>query len=110
LHFEEAFGRAETEIEQGLRMHQRVFEHYHRAFVGNSPYNLYNRLNGRRVVIVAVLYARFSPERISKALRKRGPWWSLLPIGAPIEAGNYARRWCQWLGSRLKGETAMTQT
>lgn len=72
LHFEEAFGRAETEIEQGLRTHQRVFDHYHRVFVGNFPYNLYYRLDGARVVIVAVLYARFSPERVSRTLQERG--------------------------------------
>jgi plasmid stabilization system protein ParE len=72
LRFEEAFGRAETKIEQGLRTHQRVFDHYHRVFIGNFPYNLYYRLDGARVVIVAVLYARFSPERISRTLHERG--------------------------------------
>jgi plasmid stabilization system protein ParE len=72
LGFEEAFGRAETEIEQGLLNHQRVFDHYHRVFVGNFPYNVYYRLDGARAVIVAVLYARYSPERISRTLRERG--------------------------------------
>ena len=49
-----------------------MFDHYHRVFVGNFPYNLYYRLDGARVVIVAVLYARYSPERISRTLRERG--------------------------------------
>lgn len=71
LHFEEAFGRAETEVEEGLLTHQRAFEHYHRVFVGNFPYNLYYRLDGTRAVIVAVLYARYSPERIEKTLSER---------------------------------------
>jgi plasmid stabilization system protein ParE len=71
LRFDEAFSRAESEIEQGLRTHQRVFDHYHRVFVGNFPYNLYYRLDGARAVIVAVLYARYSPERISRTLRER---------------------------------------
>lgn len=72
LHFEEAFGRAETEIETGLLTHQRVFDHYHRVFVGNFPYNLYYRLDGKRAVIVGVLYARHSPERIETTLSARG--------------------------------------
>ena len=72
LGFDEAFGRAEAEIEEGLRTHQRVFNDYHRVFVGNFPYNLYYRLDDARVVIVAMLYARFSPERISRTLRERG--------------------------------------
>ena len=71
LHFEEAFGRAETEVAQGLLTHQRAFEHYRRVFVGNFPYNLYYRLDGTRAVIVAVLYARYSPERIEKTLSER---------------------------------------
>jgi plasmid stabilization system protein ParE len=71
LRFEEAFGRAELEIELGLRTHQRVFDRYHRVFVGNFPYILYYRLDGAWVVIVAVLYARFSTERISRTLRER---------------------------------------
>jgi plasmid stabilization system protein ParE len=72
LRFDEAFSRAESEIELGLRTHQRVFDHYHRVFVGNLPYNLYYRLDGARVVIVAVLYARYSPERIPRTLREHG--------------------------------------
>jgi len=72
LRFDEAFGRAETEVEQGLHTHQRVFDHYHRVFVGNFPFNLYYRLDGARAVIAAVLYARYSPERISRTLRERG--------------------------------------
>jgi plasmid stabilization system protein ParE len=72
LRFNEAFGGAETEIEQDLHTHQRVFDHYHRVFVGNFPYNLYYRLDGAQAVIVAVHYARYSPERISRTLRVRG--------------------------------------
>jgi plasmid stabilization system protein ParE len=71
LRFEEAFGRAESEVEEGLHTHQRAFEHYHRVFVGNFPYNLYYRLDDTRAVIVAVLYARYSPDRIAKTLRER---------------------------------------
>jgi plasmid stabilization system protein ParE len=72
LNFDEAFGRAEAEVEQGLLTHQRAFEHYHRVFVGNFPYNIYYRLDGERAVIVGVLYARYSPERIEQTLRTRG--------------------------------------
>jgi hypothetical protein len=48
LRFDEAFSRAETEVEQGLHTHQRVFDHYHRVFVGNFPFNPYYRLGGDR--------------------------------------------------------------
>jgi plasmid stabilization system protein ParE len=72
LHFEEAFGRAETEVEEGLLTHQRVFDHYHRVFVGKFPYNLYYRLDGGTAVVVGVLYARYSPERIERTLSERG--------------------------------------
>ena len=73
LHFEETFGRAETEVKEGLLTHQRVFDHYHRVFVGNFPYNLYYRLDGETAVVVGVLYARYSPERIARTLRERQP-------------------------------------
>ena len=72
IRFEEAFGLAEAEVERGGLTHQRAFTHYHRVFVGNFPYNLYYRLDGTRAVIVAVLYARYLPERIERALRARG--------------------------------------
>jgi plasmid stabilization system protein ParE len=72
LRFEEAFGRAETEIEQGLLTHQRAFRHYHRVFVGDFPYNLYYRLDGTKAVIVAALYARYSPDHIERSLKARG--------------------------------------
>jgi plasmid stabilization system protein ParE len=71
-HFREAFARAETEVADGLVTHQRVFEHYSRVFIGQFPYNLYYRLHGSRAVIVGVLYARFSPQRISDTLNTRG--------------------------------------
>lgn len=74
LGFEIAFGSAKTEVELDLVIHQRIFEHYHRVFIGNFPYNLYDRLSGTRTaVIVALLHSRFSPERISATLRERAP-------------------------------------
>jgi len=72
LHFEEAFARAEAEVAAGLVTHHRIFEHYHRVFIGSFPYNLYYRLHGSRAVIVGVLYARFSPQRIEGTLSERG--------------------------------------
>ncbi len=72
LNFDAAFSRAEAEVENGMVTHQRVFEHYHRVFVGRFPYYLYYRLTPTHAVIVAVLYARFSPERIEETLRGRG--------------------------------------
>lgn len=71
LHFEESFARAEVEVAEGLVTHQRVFEHYHRVFIGRFPYNLYYRLHGARAVIVGVLYARYSPQRIADTLNAR---------------------------------------
>lgn len=73
LNFDAAFTRAEAEIEGGMATHQRAFEHYHRVFVGRFPYNVYYRLTPTHAVIVAVLYARFSPERIGETLRQRQP-------------------------------------
>ncbi len=72
LQFDEAFGRAEADVEEGLVTHQRVFQHYHRVFIGNFPYNLYYRLDASRAVITAVLYARYLPGRIERTLRERG--------------------------------------
>lgn len=72
LQFEEAFTLAETEVADGLVTHMRVFDHYHRVFVGRFPYNLYYRLHGSRAVIVGVLYARYSPQRIAETLAQRG--------------------------------------
>jgi plasmid stabilization system protein ParE len=72
LRFDEAFARAETEVETGMVTHQRAFEHYHRVFVGNYPYNLYYRLDGTTAVVVGVLYARLPPERIAETLNERG--------------------------------------
>lgn len=63
--------RAEAEIEAGMVTHQRVFDHYHRVFVGRFSYNLYYRLTPTHAVITAVLYARFSPDRIEETLRQR---------------------------------------
>ena len=71
LHFEEAVGRAEIEVRQGLVTHHRAFGHYHRVFIGNFPYNLYYRLDGGHAVIVALLYAHYSPERIERSLSGR---------------------------------------
>jgi plasmid stabilization system protein ParE len=71
LKFDEAFSRAESDVESGLVTHQRVFEHYHRVFVGQFPYHLYYRLTDTHAVIVGVLYARFSPQRIEEKLRTR---------------------------------------
>jgi plasmid stabilization system protein ParE len=72
LRFDEAYSRAEAEVESGLVTHQRAFEYYHRVFVGNYPYNLYYRLDGTTAVIAGILYARFPPEQIEEALRQRG--------------------------------------
>ena len=71
LKFDEAFSQAEIEVESGLVTHQRAFEHYHRVFVGRFPYYLYYRLTDTHAVIVGVLYARFSPQRIEATLRQR---------------------------------------
>jgi plasmid stabilization system protein ParE len=71
LRFEEAFARAEAEVAEGLVTHLRVFDHYHRVFIGRFPYNLYYRLHASRAVIVGMLYARYSPQRIEDALEKR---------------------------------------
>ena len=71
LKFDAAFSQAELEVESGLVTHQRAFEHYHRVFVGRFPYHLYYRMTHSHAVIVGVLYARFSPERIAATLRDR---------------------------------------
>jgi hypothetical protein len=71
LQFEEAFAPAESEVAEGLVTHLRVFDHYHRVFVGRFPYKLYYRLHGSHAVIVGVLYARYSPQRVAEALGKR---------------------------------------
>ena len=71
LKFDEAFSRAEADVESALVTHHRVFEHYHRVFVGQFPYHLYYRLTDTHAVIVGVLYARFSPQRIEETLRER---------------------------------------
>jgi plasmid stabilization system protein ParE len=70
-HFEEAFAQAEAEVATGLVTHQRVFEHYHRVFIGRFPYNIYYRLHDARAVVVGVLYARYSPQRLADTLRER---------------------------------------
>lgn len=72
LRFDKAFGRAEAEIEAGMVTHQRAFEHYHRVFVGNYPYNLYYRLDCETAVVAGVLYARLPPERLAGTLAERG--------------------------------------
>lgn len=72
LRFDEAFDRAEREVETGMVTHQRAFEHYHRIFVGSYPYNLYYRLDGTTAVIIGVLYARLPPEQLAATLRRRG--------------------------------------
>lgn len=71
LRFDEAFTRAEADVESGLVTHQRVFTHYHRVFVGNFPYNLYYRLTPSHAVISGLLYSRFSPQRIAETLLHR---------------------------------------
>ena len=71
LKFDAEFSRAEAEVESGMVTHQRVFQHYHRVFVGRFPYSLYYRLTDKHAVIVGVLYTRFSPERIAETLRGR---------------------------------------
>ncbi|MBI4623887.1 MAG: hypothetical protein HY736_11815 [Verrucomicrobia bacterium] len=72
LRFDAAFSRAETEVETGMVTHPPAFEHYHRVFVGNYPYNLYYRLDGTTAVIVGVLYARLPPEQLAETLQRRG--------------------------------------
>ena len=71
LFTDEAFTRAEDEVEAGMVTHQRAFDHYHRVFVGRFPYTLYYRLTEAHAVIVGVLHSRFSPERIEETLRER---------------------------------------
>lgn len=71
LRFDEAFGRAEAEVDTGLVTHHRAFKHYHRVFVGSYPYNLYYRLDGTTAVIVGVLYARLPPEQLAATLQRR---------------------------------------
>lgn len=71
LHFAADFDRAEAEIASGLVTHFRAFDHYHRVFIGRFPYHLYYRLTDTHAVIVAILYARFSPQRIAETLETR---------------------------------------
>lgn len=71
LGFDRAFSQAESEIESGWVTHQRIFDDYHRVFIGQFPYTLYYRITDRYTVIVGVLYSRFSPQRIEQTLRAR---------------------------------------
>jgi hypothetical protein len=67
LNCEEAFGRAEAEVEEDLLTHQRAFDHDGRVFVGNFPYNPYYRLDGARAVI-----GNGSKERLASASGREG--------------------------------------
>ena len=71
LSFDRVFSQAGAGIESGLVTHQRVFDDYHRVHIGQFPYTLYYRITDRHTVIVAVLYSRFSPQRIEQTLRAR---------------------------------------
>jgi plasmid stabilization system protein ParE len=69
--FELAFNRAAEHIEQGLVLHYEPFPNFRRVHVPGYPYNIYYRLVDHRAVVVALLYTRFDPMRIEKALRTR---------------------------------------
>ncbi len=71
LGFNDAFNRAEMEVEAGWVTHQRAFGFYHRVILGKFSYHLYYRLIDTRAVIVGVLYSRFSSQRIEDTLRSR---------------------------------------
>ena len=51
--------------------HRVVFHHFHRVFIPRFPYNLYYRLVQNGAVIVAILYARYDPQKIKETLQKR---------------------------------------
>lgn len=71
LKFDAAFSRAEADVESGLVTHHRIFGEYHRVYIGRFPYHLYDRLKDANAVVVGVLYARFSPQRLEETLRAR---------------------------------------
>ena len=69
--FENAFKEAIRQIKDGLVTHAVAFEHFHRVNLRKFPYALYYRLVGEKAVIVAVLYSRWRPKRIQRALGRR---------------------------------------
>src|SRR5207244_728908 len=70
--FEATYRELLEQIKSGFVTHRIVFGGFHRAFLLHYPYTLYYRLpDERRAVIVALLYARFDPERIRASLTKR---------------------------------------
>ena len=68
---DEAFSRADEDVEDGLVAHQRVFEHYHRGFIGRFPCHRYYRLNHNHAIVAGVVYARFQLQQIEAILRER---------------------------------------
>lgn len=69
--FSSAFDAVLTQIEDGFVTHRQVFAGFHRVILKRYPYTVYYRLRDRNAVIVALLYARFSPATIEKTLRER---------------------------------------
>ena len=70
--FEAAYSELLEQIKTGFVTHRVVFAMFHRAFLRGYPYTLYYRLiDERRVVVVALLYARFDPERTKTILGAR---------------------------------------
>src|SRR5436305_15197118 len=69
--FENAFKEAIRQIRDGLVTHAVTFEHFHRVNLRKFPYALYYRLVREKAVIVAVLYSRWHPKKIERALGTR---------------------------------------
>ena len=69
--FEAAFKEAVEHVKAGVVTHACVFGQFHRVFLPRFPYSLYYRLVQDCAVIAGVLYARFDPRKIERALRQR---------------------------------------
>jgi len=69
--FENAFKEALRQIKDGTVTHAVAFENFHRINLRKFPYALYYRLHNDKAVIAAVLYARWDPQKIRRALRER---------------------------------------
>jgi plasmid stabilization system protein ParE len=70
--FQSAYRELLEQIKAGVVTHRIAFGAFHRAFIPRYPYILYYRIiDDRRAVIVALLYARFDPEKTKDILRRR---------------------------------------
>jgi plasmid stabilization system protein ParE len=72
VRFESAYREVLEQIKAGLVTHRIAFGAFHRAFIPRYPYTLYYRIvDDRRAVVVALLYARFDPEKTKDILQRR---------------------------------------